>query len=200
MLRPPPKPWELRSRLYRRRFLQVKTRWKALDEIYKIYIYASLGEKNRIENEIMKMYTHKKLYILLHRSDLNISAKNRQHFLANEYWISFFFIFCDALYMLFCDFLWNFVRISRQFSEKSDVCRFFTQICENELESCRKFKILKFVKIIQYCSILFSRVLTGDPGGRAARASAVSRRLSSAAADADSYAAPLLAGREKSEY
>ena len=36
-----------------------KTRWKALDEIYKIYI-------------------------LLHRSDLKISAKNRQHFFAIE--------------------------------------------------------------------------------------------------------------------
>ena len=39
-----------RSRLYRSRFLQVNFRWKALDEIYKIYM-------------------------LLHRSDLNISAK-----------------------------------------------------------------------------------------------------------------------------
>ena len=38
----------------------VTTRSKALDEIYKIYTYASLGEKNRIENEIMKMYTNKK--------------------------------------------------------------------------------------------------------------------------------------------
>ena len=26
----------------------------------KVYTYASLGEKNRIENEIMKMYTNKK--------------------------------------------------------------------------------------------------------------------------------------------
>ena len=34
---------------------------KALDEIYKIYTYASLGEKNRIENEIMKMYTSKSI-------------------------------------------------------------------------------------------------------------------------------------------
>ena len=51
----PPKLRVARSRLYRRRFLQVNTRWKALDEIYKIYI-------------------------LLHRSDLKISAKNRQHF------------------------------------------------------------------------------------------------------------------------
>ena len=31
-----------------------------LFQIYKIYAYASLGEKNRIENEIMKMYTNKK--------------------------------------------------------------------------------------------------------------------------------------------
>ena len=36
-----------------------ETRWKALDEIYKICI-------------------------LLHRSDLKISARNRQHFFANE--------------------------------------------------------------------------------------------------------------------
>ena len=50
-----------RSLLYRRQILQENIiRWKALDEIYKIYIYASLGEKNRIENEIMKMYTNKK--------------------------------------------------------------------------------------------------------------------------------------------
>ena len=50
---------EARSRLYRGRPLQVNTRWKALDEIYNIYI-------------------------LLHRSDLKISAKNRQHFFTNK--------------------------------------------------------------------------------------------------------------------
>ena len=54
-----PPNFEARSRLYRRRFLQLSTRWKALDEIYKIYI-------------------------LLHRSDLKISAKNRHHVFANE--------------------------------------------------------------------------------------------------------------------
>ena len=54
--------WRAHFRLYRRRFLQRNARWKALDEIYKIY----------------------KIYILSHRSDLKISAKNRQHFLANE--------------------------------------------------------------------------------------------------------------------
>ena len=41
---------EARSRLYRRQILQINIRWKALDEIYK-------------------------MYILLHRSDLKISAK-----------------------------------------------------------------------------------------------------------------------------
>ena len=40
--------------------LQVTTRWKALDEIYKIYM-------------------------LLHRSDLNISVKNRRKF-AEHFW------------------------------------------------------------------------------------------------------------------
>ena len=54
------KLYRVRSLLYRRQILQENIRWKALDEIYKIYIYASLGEKNRIENEIMKMYTNKK--------------------------------------------------------------------------------------------------------------------------------------------
>ena len=48
-----PKFWEARPRLYRRRFLQENIRWKALDEIYKIYM-------------------------LLHRSDLIISEKVHQ--------------------------------------------------------------------------------------------------------------------------
>ena len=54
------KLYRARSRLYRRQILQVNIRWKALDEIYKIYM-------------------------LLHRSDLNISENVRQtfpHFLA----------------------------------------------------------------------------------------------------------------------
>ena len=49
------KLYRARSLLYRRRFLQENIRWKALDEIYKIYM-------------------------LLHRSDLNISEKCRQTF------------------------------------------------------------------------------------------------------------------------
>ena len=37
---------EARSRLYRRQILQVNIRWKALDEIYKMYMRL-WGEKNR---------------------------------------------------------------------------------------------------------------------------------------------------------
>ena len=47
------KLYKARSRLYRRQILQQNIRWKALDEIYKIYM-------------------------LLHRSDLNISENFRQ--------------------------------------------------------------------------------------------------------------------------
>ena len=49
------KLYSARSLLYRRQILQVNIRWKALDEIYKIYM-------------------------LLHRSDLNISENFRQKF------------------------------------------------------------------------------------------------------------------------
>ena len=50
---------EARSLLYRRRFLQVNIRWKALDEIYK-------------------------MYIPLHRSDIKIPAKSRHNFGKHE--------------------------------------------------------------------------------------------------------------------
>ena len=49
------KLYRARSRLYRRQILQENIRWKALDEIYKIYM-------------------------LLHRSDINISENFRQTF------------------------------------------------------------------------------------------------------------------------
>ena len=49
------KLWTSRSRVYRRRFLRLNTRWKALHVIYKIYM-------------------------LLHRSDRNISANIRPNF------------------------------------------------------------------------------------------------------------------------
>ena len=49
------KLYRARSLLYRRQILQVNIRWKALDEIYKIYM-------------------------LLHRSDLNISENVKSNF------------------------------------------------------------------------------------------------------------------------
>ena len=52
---------EARSRLYRRRILQVNTRLKALDEIYKIYTCV-FGEK-RTENENKIMHTFAPLRI-----------------------------------------------------------------------------------------------------------------------------------------
>ena len=55
----PPKLRGARSRLYRRRSLQVNTRWKALAEIYTMHSFAPFF-------------------------NLKISAKNRQHFCANE--------------------------------------------------------------------------------------------------------------------
>ena len=66
--------------------LQENVRWKALDEIYKIYM-------------------------LLHRSDLNISENFRQkvlHFLAKTCKIRFFLI-------LFADFLSDFDEILSEF-------------------------------------------------------------------------------------
>ena len=51
------KLYRARSLLHRRQILQESIRWKALDEVYKIYM-------------------------LLHRSHLNISAKRRQNIFA----------------------------------------------------------------------------------------------------------------------
>ena len=77
------KLYRARSLLHRRQNLQENMRWKALDEIYKIYM-------------------------LLHRSDLNISEKFRQtvsHFLAKFCKIRFFelySLFFAQILMKFC--------------------------------------------------------------------------------------------------
>ena len=55
----PPKLRGARSRLYRRRFMQVNTRWKALAEIYTMHSFAPF-------------------------SNLNFIVKNRQFFFAIE--------------------------------------------------------------------------------------------------------------------
>ena len=78
------KLYRARSLLYRRQILQQNMRWKALDEIYKIYM-------------------------LLHRSDLNISEIFRQtfsHFLAknlqNFVIFEFFSLIFAQILMKFC--------------------------------------------------------------------------------------------------
>ena len=71
------KLYRARSLLYRRQILQVNIRWKALDEIYKIYM-------------------------LLHRSELNISENFRQkishfwqEFAKRRYFLILFTDFCS---------------------------------------------------------------------------------------------------------
>ena len=69
-----------RSRLYRSQILQVNIRWKALDEIYKIYM-------------------------LLHRSDLNILENFRQF--VRIFWqtfviFEFFSLIFALILMKFC--------------------------------------------------------------------------------------------------
>ena len=78
------KLYRARSLLYRRQILQVNIRWKALDEIYKIYM-------------------------LLHRSDLNISENFRQtfsHFLA----IFAKFVIFEFFSLIFAQILMKFCR------------------------------------------------------------------------------------------
>ena len=95
------KLYRARSLLYRRQFLQENIRWKALDEIYKIYM-------------------------LLHRSDLNIAEKNRQtfsHFSAKFWKIN-----------SFSKKSWNFGRGLMKFSQKEKKkkkSRNFANIFEN---------------------------------------------------------------------
>ena len=76
-----------RSRLYRRQILQVNIRWKALDEIYKIYM-------------------------LLHRSDLNISENFRQTFSHFSAKILQKIVIFEFFSLILLKFWWNFVGIS----------------------------------------------------------------------------------------
>ena len=90
------KLYRARSLLYRRQILQENIRWKALDEIYKIYM-------------------------LLHRSDLNIS-ENFRHF---------FFAFFGKILQDFLD-LPFFEKSSLHFAQSlMKFCRTFADILEN---------------------------------------------------------------------
>ena len=86
------KLYKARSLLYRRQILQENIRWKALDEIYKIYM-------------------------LLHRSDLNISEKNRQtfsHFSANFAKVAHFRKICIEFFSEFDEILSEFRKYFRK--------------------------------------------------------------------------------------
>ena len=73
------KLYRARSLLYRRQILQENIRWKALDEIYKIYM-------------------------LLHCSDLNISAKISSNILAFSMLEMLFFAIVSKFVTIFADF------------------------------------------------------------------------------------------------
>ena len=87
------KLYRARSLLYRRQSLQVNVRWKALDEIYKIYMF-------------------------LHRSDLNISANVRQ----------FMGAFSTLEMLKRLQLFANFVAIFADFNE---ICSDFLEIPKN---------------------------------------------------------------------
>ena len=79
------KLYRARSLLYRRQILQVNIRWKALDEIYKIYM-------------------------LLHRSDLNISENFRQFFFGFFGKILQKFVIFEFFSLIFAQILMKFCR------------------------------------------------------------------------------------------
>ena len=83
-----------RSLLYRRQILQVNIRWKALDEIYKIYM-------------------------LLHRSDLNISELFVKLSRILGYFLQKFVIF-EFFSYLFSDFCSDFDDILSEFHRYSE--------------------------------------------------------------------------------
>ena len=87
------KLWEARYRLYQRRSLQVNTRWKALDEIFKI---------------------HKPL----HRSELQNFAKFRRTF----FWFFLIFSSkCPLFVANFTVSRWNLMKFSRNFAKMQHI-------------------------------------------------------------------------------
>ena len=79
------KLYKARSLLYRRHILRVNIRWKALDEIYKIYM-------------------------LLHRSDLNISEIFRQTFSHFSKFVLKKFVIFEFFSLIFAQILMKFYR------------------------------------------------------------------------------------------
>ena len=90
------KLYRARSLLYRRQILQVNIRWKALDEISKIYM-------------------------LLHRSDLNISVNFRQFFFAFSGIILQKFVMFEFFSKIFAQTFMNFYRNFANISENVEI-------------------------------------------------------------------------------
>ena len=99
------KLYRARSLLYQRQILQVNIRWKAHDEIYKIYM-------------------------LLHRSDLNISEKIVKLF--RIFWQHFAKIrFLKFLSLIFAQILMKFCRNFADILENVEIFRMFEFSSEN---------------------------------------------------------------------
>ena len=130
------KLYRARSLLYRRQILQVTTRWKALDEIYKIYM-------------------------LLHRSDLNISKikirQNVSHFLANfaTFRFELFSLFFAPILMKFC---WNFAD-----NLEKNLMLKISEIFEFSYFSNEKFRKIPILKEFEWFE-WFEMVRNGSNG------------------------------------
>ena len=108
--------YRARSLLYRRQILQENIRWKALDEIYKTYM-------------------------LLHRSDLNISEKIQKirqtfsHFLSYSGKILQNFVIFEFFSLIFAQILMKFCRnFTDIIIENVENFRFFLNFLANILE------------------------------------------------------------------
>ena len=92
------KPYRARSLLYRRQILQVNIRWKALDEIYKIYM------QNRSDLNISEMF----------RQTCSHFRQNLQKFVIFEF---FSVIFAQILMKFYRNFANILEKIMLKFSE-----------------------------------------------------------------------------------
>ena len=74
------KLYRARSLLYRRQILQVNIRWKALDEIYMIYMLLHRSDLNIISKISSKLLAFSTLEMLTRLQCFQISLKNAAKF------------------------------------------------------------------------------------------------------------------------
>merc|ERR1719321_1661163 len=131
----PPKLRGARSRLYRRRFLQVNTRWKALAEIYTMHSFAPF-------------------------SNLNFLVKNRQNVFAIELMNFINSIAKNSSFAFFLRIFDEFFSGFRAKFQKIVTCVAFSSKFAKTNQKFAEKLILNFVKIIHYFSKLFTSLLT----------------------------------------